>query len=620
MVGDDGAVLLDARAARQCPVVLQRSLGGPLPTSTSEVVSKWRDAAQVHRAAVLDTCRALLGPQVVVIEPAPYAEALAATDAARSSGAAVVAQAVLPDDPVGHRRGRVDLLVAHRDGWVPVLIKRHRVAERRTSSQALASMLAAPFPTAAAPRPGAGFGRMAQGDGVELAHLWRLLEAAQWTPSSGPAWAGVVDSEQVLWWQDLAAARPGQPRSLLERYDEEFSLRRSALGAALAHAADPSVPLALVPLRKQECERCPYGSACLEEMVQADSVSLVAGVQWRHALRHLRAGVRTRRELAALDPETAAVVREASQAGGTTDLSALQAAAGAHDPEQPIGQVLRDDHGTRRALRRRGVEVVGDLQRLDPATLAYREAAMAGLADSIDRARAGLAGQAFLRRGVTEVDLARAALEVDLDLERSEAGTYLWGALVTTRQATAGSAPVELGYRAFVEFDPLEESGELRLLRALLDWFAELSAACELAGWSWRVYWYSHAEADELRRLARLSGDPDVGRAVEELCDPRRTSDLREVVERHLVVGHGVGLKKMSVYSGFRWRDADPSGSESMAWYDRAVGDPDPAVREANRLRLLAYNEDDCRATLALREWLTGSNLTGIEHWTWPAS
>ena len=40
-----------------------------------------------------------------------------------------------------------------------------------------------------------------------------------------------------------------------------------------------------------------------------------------------------------------------------------------------------------------------------------------------------------------------------------------------------------------------------------------------------------------------------------------------------------------------------------MAWYEEARG-PDPDRAAAAVERLLAYNEDDCRATRALRDWL----------------
>ena len=55
-------------------------------------------------------------------------------------------------------------------------------------------------------------------------------------------------------------------------------------------------------------------------------------------------------------------------------------------------------------------------------------------------------------------------------------------------------------------------------------------------------------------------------------------------------------------YVGFEWRDEDPGGSQSMAWWAEYIDDPVGKV--ALRARVIAYNEDDVRATFALRDWL----------------
>jgi hypothetical protein len=51
-----------------------------------------------------------------------------------------------------------------------------------------------------------------------------------------------------------------------------------------------------------------------------------------------------------------------------------------------------------------------------------------------------------------------------------------------------------------------------------------------------------------------------------------------------------------------------------MRWYRRAVGmdgeEPDPAMRD----RLLVYNEDDVRATHALRTWMTSDAVLAVPH------
>ncbi len=78
---------------------------------------------------------------------------------------------------------------------------------------------------------------------------------------------------------------------------------------------------------------------------------------------------------------------------------------------------------------------------------------------------------------------------------------------------------------------------------------------------------------------------------------------------------HGTGLKAPATDVGFVWRDDDPGGKQSLAWYELATADPDSDVRGENQRRLLAYNEDDCRATRHLREWLSreGPSIPSLE-------
>ena len=61
--------------------------------------------------------------------------------------------------------------------------------------------------------------------------------------------------------------------------------------------------------------------------------------------------------------------------------------------------------------------------------------------------------------------------------------------------------------------------------------------------------------------------------------------------------------------TGFSWRDVDPGGANSIAWYNEylsAVG-PERASERARLLqRILDYNEDDCKATEHIRDWFVG--------------
>ena len=59
-----------------------------------------------------------------------------------------------------------------------------------------------------------------------------------------------------------------------------------------------------------------------------------------------------------------------------------------------------------------------------------------------------------------------------------------------------------------------------------------------------------------------------------------------------------------SLGAGFSWRDPDPGGRNSMAWFQQAVSGATPAERDSARIRVLEYNEDDVKATHRVRAWL----------------
>jgi predicted RecB family nuclease len=51
---------------------------------------------------------------------------------------------------------------------------------------------------------------------------------------------------------------------------------------------------------------------------------------------------------------------------------------------------------------------------------------------------------------------------------------------------------------------------------------------------------------------------------------------------------------------GFKWRDPDPSGANSIAWYNEHLKNPS---NQAALERIIKYNEDDCRAMVAVKEY-----------------
>ncbi len=609
-------VFLDAMAAGRCPVALDRQIAGTPGSSASDVVVKWRDAAAAHRRAVGELLtRANVG--ALAIDTSDGRDAQEATAAACARHIPVILSPRLPTDVDGRRRGNPDALFRHEHGYLPVIVKRHRVAEVSANGRLLGSVLEKPYFANAVIVHGRRLGPVGRNDALELAHYYRLLQVNGF--ASLPV-GGVIDAAGDLWWIRLDEPRGGDPtRSILATYDREFALRVAVVDRATARLGNESLPPLVIPLHKNECSRCRYEAECSQEMAEADSVSLVPGMQWRHALAHRAAGAPTRAALARLDPMSAHVAQVLKKSSSLSDLDALIAQSQTVPPETPIGHLLGEHMEARRQLRKAGVQLAGDVANLDPATLKYGALVGSDLRVLIERSRAAVSGHPFLARGADPRDVVRADVEIDLDMERADGGTYLWGALVSTsRPLVAAIDEAANAYRAFVNFGQLGIEGEVALVNQLLDWLDDLVVLAEEVGATWSVSYYSHAEIDELRRIAKESGDARLTARVEAIAKSKHWIDLRVVAEQQLVLGHGFRLKKLATLAGFSWRDEDPSGSASMTWYDKAVGAPSEEERALNRVRLLAYNEDDCRATLALRIWLSTAEFEPIDQWRVP--
>lgn len=255
-------------------------------------------------------------------------------------------------------------------------------------------------------------------------------------------------------------------------------------------------------------------------------------------------------------------------------------------------------------LRRLGINTIDDLAAVDLDELMprylpqvqHRPGADRRLELAARRSRLLASGRVLERITAGPILVPRADLEVDFDIENSsDDRVYLWGFLVTD------TATGHRRYHQFSSFTDLDDASEVALAVEAMSWLAGLAADHR----SVRVYHYSSYEVIRLARLAEATGDPVLVRAR----DWARTHfvDLFSVVREHWFGAHGLGLKVVAHDgAGFSWRDDDPGGLNSQAWFDEAVHGEDRADREASRTRVLEYNEDDVRATAALREWLAG--------------
>lgn len=614
---------LGGYVAKQCPVRAQLDLDADVDRSlrveTTAAERARMDAGREFEKRIFAVLSTVEGAEI--IQAATRAEAQEETAAAIERGATVIAGADLPDDVENHRTGKPDVLVrvggsSGPDGWLPVEVKHHRLTEpAEGSSLAWSDLLEGVLdPNSATEVDGIRFRRgKLREDALQLAHYWRMLEGAGLTPSSGQALAGVIDRDERLWWVDLSEPRwrlwwSEELVSTLDWYDHEFAFRVDVVANTLRRNLDPALPRTVVPVWTAECRTCPWRNLCRTELESADHVSLLPGSTYDRFVRHRRIGTVTRADVAQLDPNTAWVMHGDRSSSTKVDLATLVEEAAAFPIDAPVTAVLGKKRTAIDRLATVGISTVADLARLDAGTLAYQGARIGHLPTVIDHARAAVSGQPWRARGIDVIEVPRADVEVDVDMESSEDGVYLWGAAVTDEGNTQ--------YIPFVTWTPLTPELEAEVFAKFWAWLTDLRDLAVAEGRTFAAYHYSSAENTEMRRIVRASsGEVPPVEAVEDLIASDEWVDLRPVAGDQIVTGHGLGLKNIAPLAGFAWRDDDPGGDASTAWYRDAVTNPDSSVRADNQSRLLRYNEDDVLATVAVRTWLTTANLPSIENW-----
>jgi predicted RecB family nuclease len=567
-------LLLGSAAARSCPVKTHNTYDRtvPVPEAPSAELPPRVQAARTFEAqllaALVEAAPGLVVDLRLLTDPTANADACLR---AMTVGAEVIVGGTLPPDHSGHRSGRPDLLIRGLDGaggrptYHPAEVKAHKVLlparrpAREDDAEPPPAVLSTPFPAPRplAPRPLEGMTlRLGsrEADFLQLAHYYRMLQAAGFAaerPLGGVIGTDTVIDGPVLAWADLAeptvrtfsrsAEQGWRLRSLLERYDHEHALRLDVARTAARRTGDPdSDPPPLV-----------------QPVVQRECGHCF---WWSHCRANL-----------------------------ADDDVSLRIDKGALD----VREVL--------ALRRHGVLTVpqlaeADLDALLPQYLpevTHRAGAERRLRVAGRRARMLLSGIPFDRETDGPIPVPAAEVEVDLDIESSADGRiYLWGFLL--HDTTRGG---ERRYVAFSRFEDLDDATETALAVEAFRWLRRLVETSS----SVRVYHYSAYEPSAIRTLAARADEPELDWAAgyaDELVD------LYEVVKAHFFGASGLGLKPIAQHAGFRWRDDDPGGLNSQAWFAEAVHHPEAEVRDRARQRVLEYNEDDVLATHQLRAWL----------------
>ena len=263
------------------------------------------------------------------------------------------------------------------------------------------------------------------------------------------------------------------------------------------------------------------------------------------------------------------------------------------------------------ALRKLGVSTVDELAAMDPATKLVAPLVGMPLSDAVVLARAWLRDLTVVRR-VRKVRVPRADVEVDIDMESfGDAGAYMWGCLLTGKDIGERQ-----GYRPFVTWEPLPDDDEARSFGEFWTWLMKIRDKALAHGLTFRAYCYNELAENRwllfsAERFAGKPGVPTVAQVNAFIRDPAWV-DVFGSVRDQFLCAHGKGLKIIAPVAGFHWRDPEAGGENSMRWYRDAVGMDGAPSEVSQRQRLLEYNEDDVRATLALREWMSSPAMAEL--------
>lgn len=171
-------------------------------------------------------------------------------------------------------------------------------------------------------------------------------------------------------------------------------------------------------------------------------------------------------------------------------------------------------------------------------------------------------------------------LYFDIEAEPERNLDYLLGVLVVNREQSTEQ------FHSFMAEKPEEERD---IWEQFLDFVNQYPTA--------PIFHYSKYEVETIKRLGKLYCTPR--KQIEEIVS--RLVDVHRCVMASVTLPvENYSLKTLANWLGFEWRDSEARGDQSVCWYDTWLKTGDRAFLAA----LLRYNEDDCRATYRLKEWL----------------
>ncbi|MBI3955027.1 TM0106 family RecB-like putative nuclease, partial [Candidatus Gottesmanbacteria bacterium] len=119
------------------------------------------------------------------------------------------------------------------------------------------------------------------------------------------------------------------------------------------------------------------------------------------------------------------------------------------------------------------------------------------------------------------------------------------------------------------------------------------------------LYYYSHYEPTTYKLLQKQYTDVLSEKDIETLFDSKHAIDLYKVIRSNTDWPlYSYSLKEIAHFLNFNWRDKTPSGALSIQWFNEYLKDKDPDKLQ----RIIEYNEDDCKATMVVKDYLSSHN------------
>jgi len=318
----------------------------------------------------------------------------------------------------------------------------------------------------------------------------------------------------------------------------------------------------------EHCAICRWRRTCTARRRDDDDLSLVAGIARRQRQELKAAGVTTRRALAAC--------------AKLPDLPRLGPDSLARVQRQARLQVASEDRG--RTL----YELVDPERDGEGALVANR--GLLALPNPVE-------GDLFF-----DIEGSRHFSD-----DGKEFGLqYLFG-IVDTADADEAGRP---RYRQFWAFD---RAGEKSAFEELVDFITERRKTHP----GLHVYHYNHYEPTSIDHLSELheTRTEAVGRLMGRFATREDEVDalfrLGVFVDLYRVVRQGVragvesySIKRLEVLCGYRRQVALEEATEHLIRFEAALDEGSGSTDTTSQRVVAGYNEDDCRATLALRDWL----------------